>query len=278
MFNNKAMLVDLTISMWTGHKFDQVVSESAAANFNASNDAGRYNKTLIDKKLLKPITSKRTELETYHKDNTAIWFKNGGRLLPSINYMTYTGEMRRLKNAYIAEVETFLQEYPAAVQQAQKTLGNMYNADDYPTTQELRKKFDVIVDITPLPDIPDVRITMMNEIADEAIEAMKETYARKENSVVQESFKRARDVVSKMYDTLKDPEKIFRDSLVSNIETITELLPALNLTADPTLTEAIGLMKSYLIVSPQELRDNPVFRAQTSLHAARILNKLNGQT
>lgn len=274
MFNNKAMVADLTVSLWNARKYDAKVTEDAAIQHQADVRSGRYTKALLNPDLLKPIARARTALEDYHKSTTAPWHQGGGRLLPSIKFMTYTTEMRQLKNAFLSEVHTFVAGYQAEVQRAQASLGTMYDASDYPDVKEVRAKFDVVIDLTPLPELPDWRLTLVQEAADEAAEAMKETYERKEKAMVASSYQRAREVVQKMYEALSDPDKIFRDSLVGNVEAVADLLPALNLTNDPDLDNIAATMKASLCIPPNTLRSDPEARQKAALTAGSILSAI----
>lgn len=278
MFNNKAMLADLTVSLWNAKKFDQDVTTATTTQFNASSESGRFNKYLIDKSLIKPIAAARSALEEYHKTKTAPWHQGGGRMLPSVLFMEYTSEMRRLKTIFEGEVHNFLAKYPAEVIAAQTSLGQMYNPGDYPHVQDLKQKFGVIIDLTPMPDLADFRTTMIQEAADEAAAAMKDTYERKEKIVVRDGYRRAQEVVQKMYEVLSDPDKIFRDSLVGNVETVADLLPALNLTDDPGLTNIAVAMKSQLCHGAAAIRANPELRQQIANSASAVLSQLAAGT
>ena len=275
MFNNKAMIADLTVSLWNAKKFDEAVTTATTTQHKANSRSGRFNKSLINPDSLKPIQRARTALEEYHKFNTQPWHQGGGRLLPSVTFMKYTTAMRQLTQPFDAEVHTFLANYPSEITKAKVDLGDMFDANDYPSVADLKAKFAVTIDLTPFPiECDDWRVTMAKEDADEAAEQMRQTYEKKEQAVVRESYVRAQRVVQKMYDSLSDPTKIFRDSLVENVTTVADLLPALNLTNDPTLAEITAHMQTELNATPQELRDNPVARARTAAAAAAILTKL----
>lgn len=75
------MIVTLNVSCWTARKQDKKVSAEVEASHNAK-DAGRYNKLLIDKHHLDPLTNWAGQIRATHYKMTLPWMDNGGRLLP----------------------------------------------------------------------------------------------------------------------------------------------------------------------------------------------------
>jgi len=189
--------------------------------------------------------------------------------------MEFTAGVRPLRTKFESEAHNFVAKYQAEVIAAQTDLDDMYDANDYPSPADIKQKFGITMDITPFPvENDDWRQNMAQEEADEAAQAMKDTYERKERAMVTETFSRAREVVQKMHDTLADPTKVFRDSLVGNVETLVGLLPAMNLTDDKALDDVIILMKTKLCVPPQRLRDDITLRADTAAAASTTLGMI----
>lgn len=275
MFSNKVMVVDMTISLWSAKKYDEKVTAATTTQHKANNKAGRFNKSLINPDLLKPAQRARTALEAFVDANTVPWNRGGGRLLPTVKFMDFTAGVRPLKNEFENAVHNLLAKYPAEVLAAQTNLGDMYDPADYPDPADIKNKFGIVMDISPFPvDNDDWRQNMAQEEADEAAQIMKDTYERKERTMVLETYARARDVVQKMHDALSDPNKVFRDSLVGNVEALTSLLPAMNLTGDKCLDDIIVLMQTKLCVPPQRLRDDATLRANTAAAASTTLGMI----
>jgi hypothetical protein len=69
-------------------------------------------------------------------------------------------------------------------------------------------------------------------------------------------------------------KKIFRDSLIENAIELTNIMPALNLTNDPKLTQATKDLKQALLgVDAKELRDNGTVRQDVRMQVEEILGK-----
>ena len=131
MIQDKAMLANLTIQQWSARKQDKAVS-AEVDRAHGANDAGRYNKLLVDKSALEPISKLAGDLRSRHYHFTMPWGDNGDRLLPGTLYMKYTTEMRTLRTQFDAAVSAFISIYPNLVTNARTRLGTLYNAEDFP--------------------------------------------------------------------------------------------------------------------------------------------------
>lgn len=74
---------------------------------------------------------------------------------------------------------------------------------------------------------------------------------------------RLRDAVSKLSAKLHDTEAIFRDSIISNLRDICELIPRLNFTGDADLEYFAAKVISDLgTLDPEDLRKREVDRSR----------------
>src|SRR5262245_28756261 len=86
----RAMLVDLTISVWSGTKYDRTVSAEVARQHNTATDVGRYNKRLLARNA--PLTELQkiaTAARTDHYAMTSPWLDTGQRILSSEMYLDH---------------------------------------------------------------------------------------------------------------------------------------------------------------------------------------------
>ena len=82
-----------------------------------------------------------------------------------------------------------------------------------------------------------------------------------------------------MMEKLQDKEGIFRDSLVTNIRDLCELIPRLNFTDDARLEELrTQAEKDLAAYDPEDLRKNQFARMETADAAADLLAKMAGYT
>lgn len=274
----EAVLVRLSISQWTARKFDKVVSEETARRYNASPDAGRYNKVLIAKEAISEISRVASEARDFHYKNTVPWDDGGSRLLPSKNFMEYTKQMREFRSRFDEVWNRFVSEqYLDLKEKARESLRYMFREDDYPSKNELYSKYSFDVDIDPVPSASDFRVSLSDK---EKSRIQKELEARVNERLVdvtRDLFDRLIEVIGRFVDKLSEADTIFRNSLVTNIEDLVVLLPKLNINNDPTLKKAISEIKAKVLVyEPDQLRSDKDARKTAAKDAKAILDKMSG--
>lgn len=270
---NKAMLATLSISAWTARKQDKSVS-TEVEKAHGAHDAGKYNKLLVDKSLLEPITKLTAKIREFHYCMTLSWSDSGARILPAKLFMDYTTRLRAFKSEFEKLVKDMLLYYPAEVQAARARLGTMYNPGDYPEAWELGDRFAVKVEFTPVPDGSDFRVELGDDARAELQASVTQAVAERQTGAVKATYGRIRDVVSKIEERLSIPDAIFKDTLITNAIELCLVLDGLNITDDPHITALCQDMRDHLLMPPSTLRGSPSVRAATAGHAQRILGLL----
>lgn len=282
--SERAMLVSLHISSWSGMQVDREVTDAVNADFKADKKAGRYNKRLVDSQFLEGISSAHSKARAAHKLLTLPWEDDGTRVLANVGYINYTTVMKDCRLKAEAAVKEFLSDITPAINEAKVRLGDMFNADDYPDAAELKTKFGFDVEIKPMPEGKDFRA----KLSDDAVKAIVKDIERRSDqrleAAMKDVFVRVQDVVSKMSERLreyqpgKDGKKasgIIRDTLVYNINELAELMPALNVTGDPRIDELAAQLKAELVEhSPEILRADAKVRQATISKADKLLKKV----
>ncbi len=274
--SQKAMLVKLSISQWTAKKYDKTVSDKIAADYNADVSSGRYNKVLIARDAINSILRIAHEARSYHYENTLPWGDDNYRMLPAANYMLYSAEIRKFKAAFEAEVNAFVNAYPALVNDAKKRLNGMFNSADYPDQTAIRAYYDMDAAVTPLP-ADDFRVTLQ---ADElkTIRADIETRTKQAQAeAMRDLWNRLYGAVDHMAERLSGKDNVFRDTLVQNVIDLCSLLPRLNVSEDQELEKMRREVEERLCkTTPQELRNNNKKRKQVGKDADGILSAMAG--
>jgi hypothetical protein len=276
MIQEKAMLVKLNISQWTGRKKDKKVTRETNAFYGASDASGYYSKALIPKEAVKPISQVVSNTRTFHYENTLPWGENGERLLPSKNYLDYTRKMHEFSNQFDDQVRIFLETYPELIRRAQETLNQMFNQEDYPDILKLETRFAFTTQITPVPSAADFRVDLARDEVS-AIRRQIEHQARKAQAEAMASlWQRLYDVVAKMADRLEEEGAVFRDSLVNNIKDLAALLPKLNIAEDPDLERMTEhVTRRLCTIPPDVLRRDPAARKETADQASAVLRRMD---
>lgn len=268
----QAMLVTLSVSGWTARKQDKKVAAEVEASHNA-HDAGRYNKLLVDKMYLDPLTSFAGQVRQYHYKMTAPWMDNGARLLPSRLSMEYFAEIRKFRQSQDTLVNTFIQLYDTKlVQDARVRLGTMYDPDDYPSGAELRTKFGIELDIQPVPDGHDFRVDVGDAERQRIAQDITDKVAARTAAAQRDAWGRVRAAVSTIESRLSVPKARIYDTLISNVEDLARLLPGLNISNDPLMDHVCKQITERLIVDPQRLRNSMTSRKRVADAAREILD------
>ncbi len=277
---SSAVLVSLSRSVPKMTKIDKQVTAEVTSAKHASKSAGKFQKKLLNCSVLDALHTLSGQIYSYHIENTVAWTDRGPRLLPNEKLIDYKNTME----AFFVEAdllwEDFLRVYPSRVASAQLNhVGDMFNESDYPTIEELRRKFRMAVSYEPIPDAGDFRVDIGNQAAQE----MADTYT----TLLQDRVKAAMgDVMERLTAPLVNMSKMldyhegekpsgFRDTLVDNVTVIVDLLRTCNLTNDPHITDIQKQLKQTLTgVTPDGLRNDPNLRANTKRNVDSIIKNL----
>lgn len=272
MIQDKAMLVELTISQWSASKHDKIVSLEVENTHNAR-DAGRYNKRLVDKAHLANVSAIANNLRKYHHIHTLPWTDKGQRLLPSALFMEYRQGVADLQNAFNQAVKDFHTIYPRLVQDARIRLGSMYQPDDYPQPSDLNQLFGVHIEFMPVPNANDFRVSVAEETQNEIKASITASIAARQSKAVQDCHNRVREVVSRIAAQCGREDGRLHDSLMNNANDLANILHGLNITHDPLIRD-IELALKELIVPVYNLRSSVTAKRRAAEQAQLILQKL----
>ena len=266
---SSAMLVELNISNWSGRKKDNRASADVTSqNYAATGVANVNKKLLADNADLKAIQTHVTAMRNMHAAMTMPWSNSGLRLLPTAQYFKYTGAMSDMENKFWGLVNAFLINYHDAVIDVQMLLGDLFSRDDYPTAEELQRKYRVHINYMPLPDAGDFRVDISNEALREVKEQYADFYTTQYNTAMNDVWTRLHKALTNMSERLdygsKEDKKVFRDSLVGNVNDMVELLRVCNVTSSPQMAQMADKLEEAMAgVTPDGLREDVTFRAET---------------
>lgn len=271
----QSMVVNLQISMWTGHRLDKDASAKVTNDANAEQDAARVNKHLVPKEALKPIQQAATAVRLHFYENTLPWKDNGDRLLPRKLYMTFIAEHSRLLRRFDETVEHFIDEtYPKACEQAAFRMGDLFKPNDYPKPEELRRRFGVTLDLDAVTEASDFRVVMEQEHLDEIRQNMQQALQQRIGRAMQDVWTRLADTLGHFTEKMST-DSIFRDSTVKNLEELLDVLPGLNILDDPNIDAIAQQIREKLVgYDPNAIRKSPVIRGTLAQEAKTIMDQM----
>lgn len=273
--NDRALLVQLSVSQWTARKYDKKATKEVADAHGTTTAAGRYNKSLLPMNdLLNDIHKKTTHIRQRYYDNTLPWGIDGTQMLPTSNYLQFMADFRKEKSEWNALVGNFVHHYDALKQDAQRILGGLYDPADYPSAVDIRAKFHMDMAVFPIPT-SDFRVAIASDELTRIQQDVERRVAEAQTNAMREVWQRLFDRVKHMAEKLADPKAIFRDSMVENAQEICAMLPRLNFNDDPHLEAMRQEVEATLIKHPDALRNDPDLRRDTAAEAKAIMDKMS---
>ena len=281
--SRKATLVAVVISQWTARKLDKRVTDEVNRAHGAAEDAGRYNKLLIEAKRLEKINSIVSQARTLHYTLTKPWCDDGLRILPNALHAKFSDEFRKLKREFAQAADDFCRDYPRFVEERERALNGLFNASDYPSPEDIRSKFQLDVKIFPVPDAGDFRSDVLDaDTVEDIRRELTDTSDKVLNDAMKDTAQQIAKVVGHMseklaaYKNTEGKKNFFTASLVENVRELADLLPAFNLTNDPALDQLAKRITRELCAEDAEvLRNNDAARASVKKSADDILKDVS---
>ena len=273
--NDKALLVQLKVSQMTGRKYDKRATEQVAQQNGAYLQAGRYNKSLFPvNAYLTNIHQKTTLIRKKYYNNTLPWGLEGTQILPSANYLNFMTEFRNEKSEWQHLVDTFFNEYNKLCADAQRFLGSLYNRNDYPPLHEVQHKFSMDMAVFPIPS-NDFRVNISDQELERIHSDVERRVTEASQNAMKEAWQRLYDRVKHMAETLADPAKNFKNTLVENTQEVCSVLTRLNFADDPNLESLRQEVERKLANNHHEsLRNDPDLRRDKAEEAKAIMDKM----
>lgn len=279
--STRAMLVSLNISQWSAKKNDKRVDKEVSDNHGSDIAMGRYNKNLLPPEALQRIGKIASAARVEHYSRTLPWRDDGYRILSSAGYFAHGAKLGEFERDYYAAVKSFLSSYHRYVDDARSKLNGLFNESEYPSVDKVERKFRFGLTVNPLPDAGDFRVAL----GDTEVQVIRAEITADIQQTVQNSMKevwqRLYNVVERMSDRLHGFQRDstghvvageFRDSLVTNISELIELLPSLNIMQDKALDAMARTVQVDLTAySPAELREQDTVRERVANQADAIL-------
>ena len=281
---SSAVLVDLSIGVWTARKLDKRVSEEVDVMKGTTVRAGNYSKNLLaGSVLLDRITKFAGSVRTWHGQQTLPWSDMGTRLLPTRNFMEYKTGINERETEFKRLVGEFIAEYPNLVNSAVMRLGGMCDLSEYPAVDTLANKFKFAIEFCPLAQAGDFRIDAENDTREELEAQYAKNLQAKEEVAMRELWTEMHEMLSHLSERLTDAKdedgdvkhKQFRSNIIDNVLDRCSVLTKLNITNDPKLEQARQNLERILCDTHVDtIRDSHEARNSVKSKVDEILNKM----
>jgi len=233
---------------------------TAARAFHADRELLSASKLILDTKnpAYRAVAAVRSEASGYWRMVTLPFPEAGIRLLPQSSLGTFANSMQTYRERLQEAARELSSQYDQIKSEAQRRLGTLFNASDYPST--LDGLFDLEVSY-PTIEPPNYLMALHPEVY------------QQEQARVRERFESAVELAEQAFATelqrltahlaerltgLHDGEpKVFRDSAVENLRQFFERFRRLNIRSSPELDALVEQAQQTIMgIEPQTLRDS----------------------
>lgn len=271
--SHRAMLISCVINAWEARRTDKKISDEVAKAHNASVKVGNYNKSLLPEceshaKIFRVIGQARS----FYKLSSLPWLQDGTRILLAEGYDAFADGIRAYREAFETSVEEFLIEYDVHVEAAKIALNGLFNPGEYPTKDQIRRKFRMRLVVCPMPDAGDFRVGLSHAAAESVRDRITEDVMDAMTLAQDEAWSRFREALGEFAERLSNPTAVYRDSLFNNLSDLLVLMPSLNIRRDPAMESLVSHVKEALSsTSPDTCRKDKDTRAQTAKRLEELL-------
>lgn len=267
-----SMLVELSISVWTGRRLDRAASDEVASQKHADKGVARVTKSLLGAcEELDALQKFASNVRTMHYNSTLPWSDLGPRLLPTAKYFAYHKALTALQVEFDRMVQAFIDAYDLEVAQAQAKLGDLFNAREYPSAEDLRSKFAFRLNYIPLPDAGDWRLDIGNEALASLRTQYEAHYKAQLEGAMKDIWTRLHDVLVTLSRQLADQTeggrtpKIYASVFDRALEVL-DLMETCNITGDVNMQMVQRkLAMAFRGVTVEAVKDDAYLRRETKM-------------
>ena len=233
---------------------------TAARVFHADRELLSASKLILDTKnpAYRAVAAVRSEASTYWRNVTLPFPEAGIRLLPQNSLGLFANTMQTYRERLQEATRELAAQYDRIKSEAQRRLGSLYNASDYPTT--LDGLFDMEWSVLPIeppqylvalnPEVFQQEQARVRERFESAVELAEQAFATE--------LQRLTAHLAERLTGLHDGQpKVFRDSAVENLREFFERFRRLNIRSSPELDALVEQAQQTINgIEPQTLRDS----------------------
>ena len=233
---------------------------TAARAFHADRELLSASKLILDTKnpAYRAVAAVRSEASSYWRTVTLPFPEAGIRLLPQSSLSTFATTMQTYRERLQEAARELSSQYDQIKSEAQRRLGTLFNASDYPS--RLDGLFDLEVSYPTIeppaylvslhPDVYQAEQARVRERFESAVELAEQAFATE--------LQRLTAHLAERLTGLHDGQpKVFRDSAVENLREFFDRFRRLNIRSSPELDMLVEQAHQTITgIEPQTLRDS----------------------
>lgn len=224
---------------------DQAAEHAAQADHAASDRFTAYVQRLTKTDRLPP-QQKLSEARRYLDFPTGFkWDGKGSFAVVNTKHDSVMTQLEKFRAEFYDLVEALIKRLPELRDQAAADLNGAFSRLGFPTEAEVRERYKFEIKTTPITHPDDIRLNHVSAKARAAIESStRKEYSDKITELHKTLFEKLESALARVVDSLTDfsAGKVnrFEDTMITNLESLIEALPTLNVNGDRTLNAAIS--------------------------------------
>jgi hypothetical protein len=276
-----AAAVRVMMRWWGVHRaLSTQQKEEVSAGYAADARFLTAGKKIIDVRheAYRKLTSIRTRIANYWRGLTLPYVEPGVRLIRQADLEAFVHSMEGFREELTQAEADLNAVYDEVIADAQRRLGRLFNAGDYPP--EVRGLFGLEWDF-PATEPPSYLMRINPEIYEQErqrVAARFEEAVRLAEQAFATEFSRLLSHLTERLSSGEDGEqKIFRDSAVANLRDFFGRFANLNVRSNPELDALVEQAQKLVQgVTPQDLRDNDTLRQRIAAQMAVVQSQVEG--
>lgn len=211
------------------------------------------------------------------------------RMLPNANFEKFVCGFSPIKTRHDELVQKVSDNAEDICAKAQQSVGTLDVR--MPTPEELRAAYSISVEFRPIPESANFRglnentINKLREMHDArlaaAVAAAERDTMERFVDPIERFIERMGAYNERMKKLANDPDSksktgIFKDTIVSNIQELAEVVDSFNISGDERLTELGNQVRAFANIEPKKLRESELLRNEATSRAQEIANNLRG--
>ncbi len=235
---DKAVLVDLKISVWNAQATDHKISEEINITKTGTINSGKYIKKLLPvNDQLKRLQHVANKLRKEFQESSLEW-EGTSRLIPIENLEAWMKIYNHYLNMWNTAMDQFIAAYPESVNKAELALGELFNRDDYPSEQSVHEYFGITQKIKPIPT-GDFRTEIDNDIIRQLKEEAKQAVEEQSNKAAKMFLEKLLLDINRIINATGPDAKRTHNSLFDTLRNTLNNAKAFNFNSDPELNSLI---------------------------------------
>ena len=233
---------------------------TAARAFHADRELLSASKLILDTKnpAYRAVAAVRSEASGYWRTVTLPFPEAGIRLLPQNSLGLFATTMQTYRERLQEAARELASQYDQMKSEAERRLGTLFNASDYPST--LDGLFDLEVTY-PAIEPPQYLVSLHPEVYQQEQARVRERFESAvelaEQAFATELQRLSAHLAERLTGLHDGQPKVFRDSAVENLREFFERFRRLNIRSSPELDMLVEEAQQVITgIEPQQLRDS----------------------